>query len=270
MPVYNAEKYVAESIKSILNQSDQNFELIIINDGSTDNSEDIILSFSCEKINYIYQENSGAASARNKGLDKASGDFIVLQDADDISLPNRFEILKRHFHSPNIGIVHSDMLIVDENELPKGYWQSRSMEKKRLLKMWRIRQIEADLANRNSSDVNKMVFTRDDGTPLRLAFPNEKLDIVIKKHNLHRITIHGLRHTHASLLFEAGASIKEVQDRLGHSDIQMTMNIYTHVTDTLKEQPHKNSKGTLDFNMWSEVVIKYFRGQNVVTSHFHA
>ncbi|WP_437341872.1 tyrosine-type recombinase/integrase [Cytobacillus gottheilii] len=105
-----------------------------------------------------------------------------------------------------------------------------------LLKKWRIRQIEADLANRNSSDVNKMVFTRDDGTPLRLAYPNEKLDIVIKKHNLHRITIHGLRHTHASLLFEAGASIKEVQERLGHSDIQMTMNIYTHVTDTLKEQ----------------------------------
>ena len=104
-----------------------------------------------------------------------------------------------------------------------------------LLKKWRIRQIEANLGNKNSSD-NKMVFTREDGSPMRLAYPNEKLDIVIKKHNLHRITIHGLRHTHASLLFEAGASIKEVQERLGHSDIKMTMNIYTHVTDTLKEQ----------------------------------
>ncbi|CAH0177838.1 Tyrosine recombinase XerC [Peribacillus simplex] len=105
-----------------------------------------------------------------------------------------------------------------------------------LLKKWRIRQIEADLANASKYDGNKMVFTRDDGSPLRLAYPNEKLDIVIKKHQLHRITIHGLRHTHASLLFEAGASIKEVQERLGHSDIQMTMNIYTHVTDYLKEQ----------------------------------
>jgi integrase len=105
-----------------------------------------------------------------------------------------------------------------------------------LLKKWRIRQIEANLANENTSDDNKMIFFRDDGSPLRLAYPNEKLNIVIKKHKLHRITIHGLRHTHASLLFEAGASIKEVQERLGHSDIQMTMNIYTHVTDTLKEQ----------------------------------
>ncbi len=81
-----------------------------------------------------------------------------------------------------------------------------------------------------------MVLTRDDSSPLRLAYLTEKLDIVIERHKLRRITIHGLRHTHASLLFEAGASIKEVQERLGHSDIQMTMNIYTHVTDTLKEQ----------------------------------
>jgi integrase len=105
-----------------------------------------------------------------------------------------------------------------------------------LLKKWRIQQIEADLANANKDVESKMVFTRDDGTPLCLAYPNGKLDIVIKKHNLHRITIHELRYTHASLLFEAGASIKEVQERLGHSDVQMTMNIYTHVTDTLKEQ----------------------------------
>lgn len=81
-----------------------------------------------------------------------------------------------------------------------------------------------------------IVFTRTVGTPLRLAYLNEKLNILVKRHNLHSITIHGLRHTHASFLFEAGANIKEVQERLGHSDIQMRMNVYTHVTDTLKEQ----------------------------------
>ncbi len=104
------------------------------------------------------------------------------------------------------------------------------------LKKLRKEQIEAKLAAFNSNNENRIVFTRGDGSPLRLAYPNEKLNILIKKHNLHRITIHGLRHTHASLLFEAGASIKEVQERLGHSDIKMTMNIYTHVTDYLKEQ----------------------------------
>ncbi|MDR7207952.1 site-specific integrase [Priestia megaterium] len=105
-----------------------------------------------------------------------------------------------------------------------------------LLKKWRVEQIQAILANACTNIESKIIFTRDDGSPMRLAYLNDKLSTVIKKHKLNRITIHGLRHTHASLLFEAGASIKEVQERLGHSDIQMTMNIYTHVTDDLKEQ----------------------------------
>ncbi|MBA9087371.1 integrase [Fontibacillus solani] len=82
---------------------------------------------------------------------------------------------------------------------------------------------------------DKLLFSRFDGHPLRIAYPNDKLDEIIRIYNLHSITVHGLRHTHASLLFEAGATIKEVQERLGHSDIKMTMNIYTHVTKTVKE-----------------------------------
>ncbi|RNA66203.1 tyrosine-type recombinase/integrase [Alteribacter keqinensis] len=104
-----------------------------------------------------------------------------------------------------------------------------------LLKKLRIEQKKDNLAFMTVNTEN-IVFTRDDNLPLRSAYLNEKLNILIKKHNLHRITIHGLRHTHASLLFEAGASIKEVQERLGHTNIQMTMNIYTHVTDYLKEK----------------------------------
>jgi integrase len=86
-----------------------------------------------------------------------------------------------------------------------------------LLNKWRIRQNEAYLAGKTILNDHKIVFDRDDGSPMRLAYPNDKLDALIKKHKLHKITIHGLRHTHASLLFEAGASIKEVQERLGHS-----------------------------------------------------
>lgn len=78
------------------------------------------------------------------------------------------------------------------------------------------------------------VFKKNDGTPLRLAYPNEVLNGIIKKFSLEKITVHGLRHTHASLLFEAGASIKEVQARLGHSDVNITLNIYTHVTKSAK------------------------------------
>lgn len=97
------------------------------------------------------------------------------------------------------------------------------------------------------SNDDRMVFTREDGTPIRLAYPNDKLNEIIRSNNLHKITVHGLRHTHASLLFEAGASIKEVQERLGHSDIKMTMNIYTHVTKAVKEKTADRFEKFMEF-----------------------
>ncbi|HHT7735498.1 TPA: site-specific integrase, partial [Streptococcus suis] len=65
---------------------------------------------------------------------------------------------------------------------------------------------------------------------------NYNLRCILKKYDLPYITPHGFRHTHCSLLFEAGASIKEVQERLGHEDIKTTMNIYAHVTENTKEK----------------------------------
>ncbi|GAC42634.1 integrase [Paenibacillus popilliae ATCC 14706] len=105
-----------------------------------------------------------------------------------------------------------------------------------LLKKWLTYRKQQLLAAGNGVESNLLLFARFDETPLRLAYPNDKLNNIISKNKLHKVTVHGLRHTHASLLFEAGASIKEVQERLGHSDIKMTMNIYTHVTKTVKEQ----------------------------------
>ena len=67
------------------------------------------------------------------------------------------------------------------------------------------------------------------------TYPNQQLKTLIEKYEFPHITIHGFRHTHASLLFEAGASIKDVQDRIGHTDIKTTMNVYTHVTQKMKD-----------------------------------
>ncbi len=91
LPVYNAELYIKESIDSILNQTFTNFELIIINDGSTDNSEKIILSYLDLRIKYTYQSNCGLAGALNNGIKLSKGKFIARQDQDDISYPNRLQ-----------------------------------------------------------------------------------------------------------------------------------------------------------------------------------
>lgn len=94
MPVYNTEKYLDESIKSILNQTYKNFEFIIIDDGSEDQSCGIIESYKKQdnRIRLIAQENhQGIVSVLNQGLDHAKGKYIIRMDADDISVPERIE-----------------------------------------------------------------------------------------------------------------------------------------------------------------------------------
>jgi len=90
MPVYNGEKYLRKAIESILNQNYGNFELIIINDGSTDYTKDIILSYADGRIKYVENEkNIGLIGTLNKGLQLAIGKYIARMDCDDISLPDR-------------------------------------------------------------------------------------------------------------------------------------------------------------------------------------
>lgn len=108
MPVYNAEKYLSESIESILNQSYSDFELLILNDSSTDNSKEIITQYQKKDPRIILIDkvkNIGPANLRNEGFNLARGNFIALMDADDIAMPNRFEkqiqILK---NNPEIGV----------------------------------------------------------------------------------------------------------------------------------------------------------------------
>jgi glycosyltransferase involved in cell wall biosynthesis len=91
VPLYNAEKFIAETIESIINQSYKNWELIIVDDGSTDKSLEIVRSFESKKIKVFSQPNKGASAARNYGLEQSTGEYIQYLDADDILASNKFE-----------------------------------------------------------------------------------------------------------------------------------------------------------------------------------
>lgn len=117
MPAYNAEKYIAEAIDSILGQTYGDFEFIILNDCSKDCTEEIILSYKDPRIVYIKnEENLGVASTLNKGLAIATGEYIARMDADDISLPWRFEKqIRRLEEEPLLAAVGSDAIIFSED-----------------------------------------------------------------------------------------------------------------------------------------------------------
>lgn len=92
MPVYNGASYLGPAIESILGQTYHDFEFILINDGSIDNSVEIIQSYSDPRIRLLHnKKNAGLAAVRNRGIDEAQGEFIAWLDCDDISLPTRLE-----------------------------------------------------------------------------------------------------------------------------------------------------------------------------------
>lgn len=92
MPVYNGEKYLKECIDSVLNQTFTDFEFIIIDDGSTDNTESIIKSYTDDRIVYVKKKHDGISEALNLGIRKSVGLYIARMDADDMMYPNRLEV----------------------------------------------------------------------------------------------------------------------------------------------------------------------------------
>lgn len=118
IPTYNRETLIARSIQSVLNQSYQNFEVIVIDDDSTDGTKGIVESFSDKRIRYIQIENNrGAGAARNIGIQRSKGKFIAFQDSDDEWLSEKLEKHMFVFEKQlsNIGVVYSDMQRVLKN-----------------------------------------------------------------------------------------------------------------------------------------------------------
>lgn len=116
IPAYKAEKYIEETINSVLAQTHVHFELIIVDDGSPDNQSKIIepLVASDKRIQYIKQENGGVSSARNHGYRLSKGDYLAFLDADDCWLPDNLEKKLAKFASDSdFGLVHSDAQIID-------------------------------------------------------------------------------------------------------------------------------------------------------------
>ena len=121
MPVYNAERYVAEAVESVLRQTLGDFEFIIIDDGSTDRSLDILREFAArdDRVRLISRGNTGYLRALNEGLQRASGELIARIDADDIALAERFERQTDYLRSHSeCLVVGCGLLLIDEDGEP--------------------------------------------------------------------------------------------------------------------------------------------------------
>lgn len=125
MPTYNGARFLRPAIASILEQTFRDFELIVINDGSTDETARILADYHDDHIVVIANnQNLGIAEATNRGLAAARGEYVALQDHDDISLPNRLKVQAEFLRShPTVALVGSAAKLIDENGAEHGHYR---------------------------------------------------------------------------------------------------------------------------------------------------
>src|SRR4028118_302914 len=104
IPCYNGERFLAETIESVLSQSYQKFEIIVVDDGSSDNTKGIATAY--PSVHYIYQDNQGASVARNRGASESQGSYLIFLDSDDRLLANALELGVNYLDThPDCGFV---------------------------------------------------------------------------------------------------------------------------------------------------------------------
>ncbi len=110
MPAYNAAAFIAESIGSVINQTYTNWELLIVDDGSTDNTKSIIKNYSSNdsRIQYFYQQNGRQGKARNLALSYAKGTYVAFLDADDVWLPQKLTVQLKEIEEEDVDLVFSN------------------------------------------------------------------------------------------------------------------------------------------------------------------
>lgn len=126
LPTYNRAHLIGRSIQSVLDQTYKDFEIVVVDDGSSDNTKEVIDSFSDMRIKYVrQQENRGASAVRNIGIKLAKGDYIAFQDSDDEWFSNKLEKQMEAFEnvSSEVGVIYTDMLRIN-NKGEIKYWYS--------------------------------------------------------------------------------------------------------------------------------------------------
>jgi glycosyltransferase involved in cell wall biosynthesis len=134
IPAYNSAPYIARTLETVLQQSYRPYEIIVVDDGSTDDTPNVLKKYR-DRIIYIHQDNAGEPAARNTGIRHARGEFIAFLDADDLWLPDKLEVQMDYFEQhPEVALVYSDMKLFTETgiihesvkewlgmSLPSGY-----------------------------------------------------------------------------------------------------------------------------------------------------
>lgn len=192
IPTYNSFLYIKESLDSAINQTYKNIEAIIIDDGSTDNTKELLKEYADQKkIIYIKKENGGPASARNLGIKKSTGKYIALLDADDIWSKDKLEKQIDLLEKNDLDLVHTGRFFISKENIKEWIAHPRQNTNDLIRKNFIITSsvlAKAEILKENIFNEGKQMFAVEDyDLWLRLAFRNYKFGYLEEKLTGYRI-----------------------------------------------------------------------------------
>ena len=243
IPAYNAAPWIAETIDSVLNQTFKDFEVIVVDDGSTDATAEVVASYK-PQVQYLYKNNGGPSSARNTGICAACGRYIAFLDADDLWLPEKLQIQMQLFsQNPSLAWVYSDGLIFEENPNKNQHLFSQSsyMYSGEILRPLLLqdfvasptpivrRDVFEDVGLFNEESSFKSVEDWDMWLRIAARYPVYLIDKPLVKYRRHSTSLTGTsliqRSLESRLTVIEGAILRE-PERLGDLRQQAIANVY--------------------------------------------
>lgn len=172
IPAYNAETFLAKTLESVLSQTYQNIEILVVDDGSTDKTAEIVKSFARKdkRVSLLQQSNAGVAAARNLAIEKSRGEYIAPIDADDIWYPQNLEkqlecLIKSE---PSVGVVYSWSLDINEKDLLTGGFYNSTIEGE----VYKALVYKYFMGNASSSLIRRICFEKVGGYNCQLKAEN--------------------------------------------------------------------------------------------------
>lgn len=179
IPSYNHEKFIRECVDSVLEQTYENFELIIIDDGSRDGTADILKNYNDNRIQLVFQENAGAHNAINRGLSLAKGEYLTILNSDDIYMKNRLELIMEYLlNKPKVSMASSYIEIIDSNSKKLAIKQAwKNMEP------WVIEHKEISFAG-TEDPIKNLIMANYISTTSNMVFTKKLYDDIGGMRNL--------------------------------------------------------------------------------------
>lgn len=184
VPVYNSSKYITNCIESLINQTYKNVEIVFINDGSTDNSLNVLNAYKRDKrIKIINQKNQGANIARTNGLKKCKGDYVMFVDSDDTILPNTVFELIELIRKYNVDIIKFRFINYDNGNIESNYYKDKGSLLKELLTTSKMNNITNEIVSakviRLDDDVFDIKSSNAEDLLMNLSFYDHANNIMV-------------------------------------------------------------------------------------------